>query len=153
MIAITATSANQPNEVLEQQVSYLKQKIGEAIEQEPPQTAGEVQLPYPESMVFNCPVDEVYNALYQWADKQGFDRNSSGGRDRYYRTVTCETASDIRFLFTLRLIDANKTKMQIVINNYEDKDEFPMILKGLEDALNGLKESNAAAADSAEKSG
>lgn len=153
MIAITATSANQPNEVLEQQATYLKQKIGEAIQQEPPQTADEIQLPYPESMVFDCPIDQVYNALYQWADKQGFDRNSSGGRDRYYRTVTCETASDIRFSFTLRLIDANKTKMQIVIKNFDGKDEFPMILKTLEEAVKGLNEDNAAAADSVEKSG
>ena len=72
-----------------------------------------------------------------WADKQGFERGKSGGRDKYYQLITCETGSGIRFEFILRLVESDQTKLGIDVSHYEGKEEFRMILQGLLEALEG----------------
>lgn len=137
-ITITAASASQPQDVLKKQSDYLRQKISEAIAQSPLQ---EEPVPYPQTMTFDYNTDQVYDVLLRWAEKKGFKRDGGGG-DPYYKTFSCETASNIRFQFSMRLIEANKTKLEMNIYNYENKDEFRMILADLMESLEALKTAN-----------
>ncbi|MCE5185769.1 MAG: hypothetical protein LLF76_06555 [Planctomycetaceae bacterium] len=138
-ITIAATSISQPQDVLKKQSDHLKQKISEAIGQQPLQ---EEPVPYPQSMIFDCGTSQVYDALYKWADKKGFNRNNGGGGDQYYKTFACNSASNIQFQFSMRLIDVNKTKLEISIFNYENKDEFKLVLADLLKSLEALKTVN-----------
>lgn len=137
-ITITAAGTTHPEDILKEQAGYLRDRISETIQQEPEKEA----LPYPETVIFNHPVGAVFDAIYQWAENQGFERGSSG-QDKYYKSINCEAGSGIRFRFTLRLIGPDKTKLDITISNYKGKDEFPMILKSLKEALVGLKDAQA----------
>jgi hypothetical protein len=88
----------------------------------------------------------VYNSIYAWAERQGFERDGSSSYDKYYRGITCKTGSNIRFEFTMRLVDANQTKLEINTLYYEGKDEFKLILQSLMDVLDSLKTATPRAA-------
>jgi hypothetical protein len=135
VMTITATSATQPEAVLEQQSLHLKEKISEAIAAEPEEPEA---VPYPETMLLERPVQPAVDAIYRWAEGQGFEHDSRGGRDQYYRMVTCETGSGIRFEFTLRLVEPERTRLDIEASNYEGKDEFGMIVRGLMETLESI---------------
>lgn len=146
---IRTTSSARPEDVLERQNLYLKQKISEAVRQELTQT-DDMDQPsdYPKMMVFDRTVDQVYSVLYSWAGRENFEHGSSG-RDRYYKVIECKAASEIQFIFTLRLIDANKTRLEIDASNYAEKDEFKVILQSLTKALEELKQDTPPAAATA----
>lgn len=135
-ITVIATSRDQSKEVLKRQSEYLKQKINEMIQQGPAQ---EESTPYPEMMVFDRTVDEVYDVIYhRWMEREGFNHQNSGG-DKYYKTIECKCASEIYFRFEMRMIDTNKTKLEIRVSHYEGKEEFGMILKSLLDILQSIE--------------
>lgn len=139
-IEIVATGPN-PTDILKKHNKYIKGKISEAIEnpvQEQDVTAE--PLPYPETMIFERTVNDVYRVIYNWARAEKFDQDSGRGDDKYYRYIECKSDSKIRFIFRIRLIDENKTKLEMKVTDYEDKDEFNVILKSLLEALQELKE-------------
>lgn len=138
VMTLTATSQTQPEAVLEQQSLYLKEKISEAIAAEPAEPADPPAVPYPQTMLLERAVPAVTDTLMVWADRQGFQRGSRGERDQYYRVVTCETGSGIRFEFTLRLVEPERTRLDIEASNYEGKEEFGMILRGLMETLENM---------------
>jgi predicted transcriptional regulator len=141
-ILIMATSPNQPEDVLEQHSHFLKQKISEAIQNPEAEVANE-PVPYPQTMVFERSVDQVYSAIrHGWAEKERFEFDGDG-RDRYYKVIDCTCGSNIKLKFTMHLIDTNKTKLEIEASNYEEKEEFNMIIQRLTDTLQTLKEEQA----------
>lgn len=135
-IAITATSASQPEHVLKKQSDYLKQRISEKIQQP---MLSEEPVPYPQTMTFDSSPDAVHGILIQWADRKGFRRETSSESDRYYKTLLCSSASVIRFQFTMRLVDENETRLEIKIDNYQGKGEFKMILRELLESLESVE--------------
>lgn len=149
-LTIQANSNSQPEHVLKTHSLFLKEKISEAIHKQPDEPEA---LPYPQVMILDNSIPQVHGTINEWARGANFDVEGSGNYDQFYGRLTCNTESRIRFNFQMRLVDPQKTKLQINIDNFEGKDEFPMILKSLEDAVKGLNEDNAAAADSVEKSG
>lgn len=138
VIMLTATSQTQPEAVLEQQSLHLKERISEAIAAEPAEPAEPQAPPYPQTMLLERAVQPVTETLMIWAERQGFKRDTRGERDQYYRVVTCETGSGIRFEFTLRLVEPERTRLDIEASNYEGKDEFGMILRGLMETLENM---------------
>jgi len=140
-ITIFASSQNQPESILRSQSEYLRQKIAEAIQQGPVQ---EESVPYPKVMVFDSGTNGVYSSLIQWATKQGFKLNTSEG-DQYYRSLSCTSASGIQFQFFIRLIESNKTKLEMNVSDYQNKEEFAVILQGLTEALENSNDSPSAA--------
>ena len=114
---------------------------------EPPQAAKE-QMPCPETLVLNRSVDDVSGALGAWIKNMGFSPEQSYG-DSFYRYVGCRTGSGIRLKFWMKLIDADKTKLQIRITDYERREDFPMILKSLEGVLAGLGADQSVAGEAA----
>ena len=145
-ITVTATSRDQSKEVLKRQSEYLKQKISEIIQQGPAQ---EEPLPYPEMMIINRTVDEVFDAIYAWAREANFDVESNSGHGRFYAQITSHSRSGIHLNFTMRLIDSNKIKLEIDIEGYEGKEEFKMILKSLLDVLQSLEKDKPIAEEAA----
>ncbi|MHC5154733.1 MAG: hypothetical protein ACYSO4_00855 [Planctomycetota bacterium] len=138
-IAITATGPN-PSDILKEHSTFIKQKISEAI-QNPPAEAEEVTetLPYPETMVFDRTVSQVYNVIYNWSRQEKLDHSRGNSNDKYYRDARVNCASRIEFTFQMRLIDDNKTKLEIKASGYEGKDEFDLILKTLTESMEALK--------------
>lgn len=141
-ISITTVGPH-PTDILSKHVKFIKQQISEAIknpEAEAEPEISEEPLPYPETMIFNRTVSEVYKAIYNWSSKERFRHSGrSNNDDRYYKSADIECASGIKFSFSMRLIDDNKTKLDIKASGYEGKDEFDLILQGLMETLQELK--------------
>lgn len=140
-VTINASSLEQATDILKQQSNHLKQKISQAIqnpEAEPEPVITDESLPYPETMVFDRTIDQVSSTIYNWSQRERF-KHSGGGEDKYYRSAYCEGASRIKFEFQVRLINDNKTKLDIRASGYEGKDEFNLILKGLLETLQELQ--------------
>ncbi len=136
-ISMVATGPNPPD-ILKKHSFFIKQKISEAIQNPELQAVAE-PVPYPKTVILEHEVVKVYEILDGWAKNMEFDCQSHRG-DVSYKAFSFSTGSRINFTFKMRLIDTNKTKLQIDIQNYKGKEEFPMILKSLEDILSGLKE-------------
>ena len=85
-----------------------------------------------------CDVNDLYNLLYDWAKDMKFDCQDMRG-DTFYKGFMFSTGSGIEFKLVMRNIEANKTKLEITIDNYEDKEEFQMILKRFHDTLQSIK--------------
>lgn len=138
-VEIIATGPNPP-EILKKHTAYIQKKISEAIKNpvQEEEVTGE-PLPYPETMVFNRPVNEIYKVVYNWGRTEKFHQSGGNSDDKYYQYVEYTSESNIRFIFQIRLVDENRTKLKLKVSGYEEKDEFNMILKSLMDALQELK--------------
>ncbi|MEN8127447.1 MAG: hypothetical protein ABFR90_06535, partial [Planctomycetota bacterium] len=136
-IAIIATGPN-PTDILSKHGKFIKNKISEGIQQQPDISDS---IPYPKTMLFDRTVYEVSGPLFDWYQEMSFSKAGGGRGDLFYREHICATASGIRFTFKMWLLNTNKTKLQIDIQNYEGKEEFPMILKSLEEVLDGIGQS------------
>jgi hypothetical protein len=90
-------------------------------------------------MVFDRAVEDIYDAINNWASKGQFRHNGRDRSDRYHKASEVECGSGIRFYFTMRLVNDNKTKLEIKVSGYEGKDEFDFILRGLMESLEVLK--------------
>ncbi|MHC5082927.1 MAG: hypothetical protein ACYTET_03180 [Planctomycetota bacterium] len=138
-ITIKAISSNQPKEILKEHSEFLKQQITETIERKPTESQDKADsTPYPKTMTFNRTANQVSKAIYDWANRERFERDSQG-QDRFYKFIHCQCGSGIGLNFTIRLIDTNKARLEIEALNYEGKDEFKTILQGLQEVLEELK--------------
>ena len=141
-ISIVATDPN-PTDILSEHGKFIKDKISEGIQQ---QLDVPNSIPYLKTMIVNSTISEVFKSVNGWRESNHFTRfttkNSPGSGDSFYQTLSCRTASGIRVEFLMHLIDTNKTKLQIDIQNYEEKEDFPMILRSLEGLLKELEELN-----------
>ena len=136
-ISIMATGSN-PTDILKGHSIFIKQKISEAIQNPEPEAVAE-PAPYPKTVILEHEVTKVYEILDGWGNNMGFDCQSSRG-DLFYRALSVSTGSGINFRLVMRSIDSNNTKLEMDVGRYEGKEEFPMILKSLEDTLAGLEE-------------
>lgn len=135
-ITIIAASETQPRDILKKQSDYLKQKISERIAHP---TLPDEQVILPKTMTFDGTPDGVYWVLSQWADKKGFKRVNTGNGDQYYRSLSCSSASGIRFFFGMRLVDSGTTRLDIKVSNYENKDEFTIMQSDLLEVLESIQ--------------
>ncbi|MHC5139084.1 MAG: hypothetical protein ACYSOF_04240, partial [Planctomycetota bacterium] len=108
---------------------------------------------YNETKTLNHPIAAVHGTLSAWVKENSFTfgRNSSGG-DAFYKYFSCYTAAGMEFSFKMYLIDANKTKLEMTAGGQKDREEFPMILKSLEAALDGIGQAQPEPAAVSEKS-
>lgn len=136
---ITTISQTQPKDFLKTHTEFLKEQINQTLSQPSDETPPAL---YPKTMVFDQPIDVVAGKIRAWGQQQGF-RGSTSGSDQYYRHLSYRSSSNIEFGFSMRLIETNKTKLNIYISNYDGKDEFPMILKSLQETLDQLEEAAA----------
>jgi hypothetical protein len=142
---ITTSSQTLPKDFLKTHTEFLKEQINQALGQPSDDSS---PAKYPKMMIVDQPTDVVAGKISAWGRNQGF-RGSGGGSDQYYKHLSYSSSSNIEFGFSMRLIDTNKTKLNIYVSNHQGKDEFPMILKSLEEVLAGLGEEPPAAADAA----
>ena len=94
---------------------------------------------YPENVVLNQSVERVGDAIHDWIEEMDLDMRFDRG-DLFSRHIQCRTASDIWLTFMVRQIAPNKSKLTITSAREEGKEEFPMIMKSLKEALAGLKD-------------
>lgn len=136
-ISIIATSSDHSTNELRDQSRILQQKISEGI-QNPSLKAVGKSIPYPETVMVACDVETLYDILYNWAGNMGFDLQSMRG-DTFYKGFTFRTGSGVGFKLVMRNIESNKTKLEIGIEDHQDKEEFPMILKSFHETLQSIK--------------
>ena len=134
-ITITAYSQTQRRDVLQKHSLYLKDQISEAIAQKMEVIAESSAYPNPKEMVLDGTVKEIYDVLYQWAIRAGFDIQGRDQYDLFGGRLTCYTNSGIHLNFNMGLIEDGRTVLRIKADKFEGKGEFKMILKSLEDAL------------------
>ena len=137
-IIIRAVGSIQHRDILCQQCEIIQNKINKAIQHPKPEEMAKPAL-YPKTIIIEHEVSDVYEILYEWSRKMEFDCQAPRG-DVFYKTLSVNTGSGIDFRLVMRSIGSNKTKLEIDAGSYEGKEEFPMILKSLEDALAGLEE-------------
>lgn len=143
-IIVKATSQTQPKHILEKHTLYLRSKINEALANEPETAAAEIS-PFPQTMVFEGSVDQVYNRLCEWVDAEGLnfsDRNrnsGSRGGDKFYKYIRCGSFSGITFTFHVRKVSSSRVQLQVVPENYKDQAEFSVIYESLEKVLDTLQ--------------
>ncbi|MHC4553583.1 MAG: hypothetical protein ACYSUT_12595, partial [Planctomycetota bacterium] len=93
-------------------------------------------------------IGDVADTLRVWADENNL-KLSSDRNDVFYARCYFYTSSGIRFSFTMRLVDSDQTRLEISADRYEGKDEFPVVLKSLEEALAELEKPAGAVEDAA----
>lgn len=146
-ISIVATGSN-PTDILSKHGKFIQNKISEEIQQ---QQDISNSIPYSKTMIVNNTISEVFKKVNGWRESNHFLRlttqNNPKDGDSFYQKLSCRTASDIHIEFLMHLIDTNKTKLQIDIQNYEEKEDFPMILRSLEGLLKELEAVNMSEQD------
>ena len=140
-ISIIATGPN-PTDILKKHSVFIQKKISEAIQKQVDISAS---IPYPKTLMLDSDTNEVYSIVNGWRESNHFTTVATEGPrdgDLYYRQLNCRTASGVQIHFSMTLIDTNKTKLKVDIQGYEAKEDFPMILKSMEDMLKKLQTGN-----------
>lgn len=136
--SILAASSKQEKEILKKQSHFLKARIMEAIQQDAsePEAAGVADKGL-EAFILDCTMGQAYDLIYQWGKKWNFNQKDAGGDSFTYKYLSYIAGSDIRFDFKFRMIDSQKTKLELEVNNTDGKDEYAVIRRSLNDAIKG----------------
>lgn len=140
-VLLAVESDSQPAKILEEHALYLNQEIKRAIQQvlaNPVQ--GQTRDDICDVIVLDQDLAQSYEMIYQWSRKWRFNRKESEGDSYSYKKMRFETGSEIEIVFFLRMLEQEKTKVEIEMQEIAGKDESAVIWESLKNTLLGKED-------------